>query len=143
MSLTAEACRAALRTLAGGMATSSVDTQLVSDIEDLTLQMRRFTEARDWGRFHEPTSLTLALVGEVGELAELLQWLPAEEQSAAVRQQPLHDRLAEEMADVLLYLLRLADVTGVDLAEATRGKLAVNETRFPPDGTRGVAPSKG
>src|SRR4051812_24834235 len=54
---TSEASRAALRTLAGGMATSSVDTLLVSDIEDLTLQMRRFTEARDWDRFHDPKSL--------------------------------------------------------------------------------------
>ncbi|MGY1684424.1 nucleotide pyrophosphohydrolase [Geodermatophilus sp. SYSU D00867] len=114
----------------------------MSDIDDLTRRMRAFTEARDWGRFHDPKSLALALVGEVGELAELLQWLPAEEQSAAVRQQPLHDRLGEEMADVLLYLLRLADVVGVDLAGATRGKLAVNENRFPPGSAQGVAPLK-
>ncbi len=60
-----------------------------------------------------------------------MQWLPADEQTTAVRQQPLHDRLGEEMADVLLYLLRLADVVGVDLAEATRVKLVANEERFP------------
>ncbi len=103
----------------------------MSDIEDLTRRMRAFTEARDWGRFHDPKSLALALVGEVGELAELLQWLPADGQTAAVRQQPLNDRLGEEMADVLLYLLRLADVVGVDLVEATRVKLAANEERLP------------
>ncbi len=118
------------------------DTQFVSDIEDLTRQMSTFTEARDWGRFHDPKSLALALVGEVGELAELLQWLPADGQTAAVRQQPLNERLGEEMADVLLYLLRLADVVGVDLAQATRSKLAVNEGRFPPDVTLGRAPVK-
>ncbi|NEM05448.1 nucleotide pyrophosphohydrolase [Geodermatophilus normandii] len=104
--------------------------------------MRAFTEAREWGRFHDPKSLALALVGEVGELAELLQWLPADELTTAVRQQPLHDRLGEEMADVLLYLLRLADVVGLDLAEATRSKLAVNGLRFPPASSWSTAPIK-
>lgn len=104
--------------------------------------MRTFTEERDWGRFHDPKSLTLALVGEVGELAELLQWLPSHEQVAAVRQQPLQDRLAEEMSDVLLYLLRLADVAGVPLAEAAKDKLAKNERRFPPDDYRSTAPAR-
>ncbi|MGY1621058.1 nucleotide pyrophosphohydrolase [Geodermatophilus sp. SYSU D00965] len=114
----------------------------MSDIEDLTGRMRHFTEARDWMRFHDPKSLTLALVGEVGELAELLQWLPHEEQAEVVRAQPLQGRLAEEMSDVLLYLLRLADVVGVDLAEAAASKLRGNEERFPPEDHRSVAPSK-
>ncbi|SFL37922.1 nucleotide pyrophosphohydrolase [Geodermatophilus ruber] len=114
----------------------------MSDIEDLTSRMRHFTEARDWARFHDPKSLTLALVGEVGELAELLQWLPHEEQVDAVRSQPMHGRLAEELSDVLLYLLRLADVVGVDLAEAAASKLRANEERFPPDDHRSVAPTK-
>lgn len=120
----------------------SADTQPVSDIEDLTLRMRRFTEARDWGRFHDPKSLTLALVGEVGELAELLQWLPHNVQAQAVRAEPLHSRLAEEMSDVLLYLLRLSDVVGVDLATAARQKLSSNELRFPVEGHKSVAPRK-
>lgn len=104
--------------------------------------MRHFTEARDWARFHDPKSLTLALVGEVGELAELLQWVRHEEQATVVREQPLHDRLAEEMSDVLLYLLRLADVVGVDLAHAAATKLRSNEERFPPDRHRSVVPRK-
>ena len=118
------------------------DTRAVSDIADLTRRMRHFTEARDWARFHDPKSLALALVGEVGELAELLQWLGHEEQVAAVREQPLQSRLGEEMADVLLYLLRLEDVVGVDLAQAAVDKLRVNEERFPPDDHRSVAPTK-
>ncbi|MGY1737020.1 nucleotide pyrophosphohydrolase [Geodermatophilus sp. SYSU D00684] len=114
----------------------------MSDIEDLTRRMRAFTEARDWGRFHDPKSLALALVIEGGELAELLQWLPADDQMAAVCQPRLHDRLREETADMLLYLLRLADIVGVDLAMATRGKLAANEKRFPPDEAWSIAPVK-
>ncbi|MGY1662302.1 nucleotide pyrophosphohydrolase [Geodermatophilus sp. SYSU D00705] len=114
----------------------------MSDIEDLTGRMRHFTEARDWARFHDPKSLTLALVGEVGELAELLQWLPHEGQVAAAQEPPLNRRLAEEMSDVLLYLLRLADVVGIDLAGAATDKLRANEERFPPDDHRSVAPAK-
>jgi NTP pyrophosphatase (non-canonical NTP hydrolase) len=114
----------------------------VSDIEDLTRRMRQFTEARDWARFHDPKSLALALVGEVGELAELLQWVRHEDQADVVRVSPLQRRLAEEMSDVLLYLLRLADVVGVDLAEAASEKLLANDRRFPPDEHRSVAPPK-
>ena len=131
-----------LPTVDGGDGRARADTRLVSDIADLTRRMRNFTEARDWARFHDPKSLALALVGEVGELAELLQWLGHEEQAAAVREQPLQSRLAEEMSDVLLYLLRLADVVGVELAEAAAAKLRANEERFPPNDHRSVAPRK-
>jgi dCTP diphosphatase len=131
-----------LPTVDGGDGRARADTRLVSDIADLTRRMRNFTEARDWARFHDPKSLALALVGEVGELAELLQWVRHEDQATVVRQQPLHDRLAEEMSDVLLYLLRLADVVGVELAEAASAKLRANEKRFPPNDHRSVAPRK-
>ena len=95
--------------------------------------MREFTDARDWGRFHDVKSLTLALTGEVGEVAELVQWLPA----GAV---PDVERLGDELADVLLYLVRLADVGGVDLGAAALAKLARNEERFPAGSFRSVAP---
>ena len=131
-----------LLTVVGELGRTRADTRPVSDIEDLTGRMRHFTEARDWARFHDPKSLALALVGEVGELAELLQWLGHEEQAAAVREQPLQSRLAEEMSDVLLYLLRLADVVGVELAEAAAAKLRANEERFPPNDHRSMAPRK-
>ena len=100
--------------------------------------MREFTEARDWGRFHDVKSLTLALTGEVGEVSELVQWLPAD----AVVDEELRERLGDELADVLLYLVRLADVAGIDLASAALGKMARNEQRFPADLFRGVAPDR-
>ena len=75
-------------------------------------------------------------------MAELLQWVRHEDQATVVREQPLHDRLAEEMADVLLYLLRLADVIGVDLAGAAAARLRSNGERFPPDDHQSVAPRK-
>jgi dCTP diphosphatase len=110
----------------------------VADLEDLTVQMREFTEARDWGRFHDLKSLTLALTGEVGEVAELVQWLPAN----ALADGDLRARLGDELADVLLYLVRLADVAGVDLGAAALAKLVRNEERFPAEGHRSVAPER-
>src|SRR3954453_9814484 len=112
--------------------------QCVASLEDLTKRMRAFSEARDWGRFHDLKSLTLALAGEVGEVAELVQWLPAER--AATADDGLRERLGDELADVLLYLVRLADVAGIDLGAAASGKLDRNEKRFPVAAYRSVAP---
>lgn len=110
----------------------------VADIEDLTTRMRAFTEARDWGRFHDLKSLTLALAGEVGEVAELVQWLPV----GVVPDAELRRRLGEELADVMLYLVRLADVAGVDLAAEAVATLARNGERFPVTAVRSVAPER-
>jgi len=104
--------------------------------------MRRFTTERDWEQFHDPKSLLLALVGEVGELSELFQWLPADEAASRARAEPLHTRVGEELADVLLYLVRLADVVGVDLGEAADRKLEAAQTRFSTTEFSGVAPEK-
>ncbi len=112
----------------------------MSDIDRLTRDFRAFSAERDWLQFHDPKSLTLALVGEVGELAELLQWLPAEGLAERAASQPLADRLAEELGDVLLYLLRLADELGVDLAEAGTAKLRAAGLRYPVEEVKGAAP---
>src|SRR4051812_42246157 len=93
----------------------------------LTRGMRQFSEARNWAKFHDPKSLAMALVGEVGELAELLQWVRSADQADLVTEHTLQGRLAEEMSDVLLQLLRLADVVDVDLAKAALDKLLAND----------------
>jgi NTP pyrophosphatase (non-canonical NTP hydrolase) len=113
----------------------------VSDLADLTTRIRAFTEARDWGRFHDLKSLTLALTGEVGEVAELVQWLPASA-VGEVADERLRERLGEELAGVLLYLVRLADVARIDLGAEAAKKLTRNESRFPADDHRGVAPER-
>jgi len=114
----------------------------MSDLDELTLLMRQFSEERDWTKFHDPKSLLLALVGEVGELSELFQWLPADGAAMAASQSPLKDRVAEEAADVLLYLVRLADVLNINLMNAAAGKLAAAGARFDKDEYFGVAPVK-
>ena len=114
----------------------------MSDIEALQLAMREFTSERDWGQFHDPKSLVLALVGEVGELAELFQWLPANDAGDLAKADPLATRAAEELSDILLYLVRLADVLEIDLSAAATAKLDAARTRFAVADVAGIAPLK-
>lgn len=97
--------------------------------------LRRFARERDWERFHAPKSLAAALIVEAGELLEPFQWL-TEAQSAALPPETLAE-VRLEMADVLLYLVRLADRLGVDLAEAAREKMALNALKYPIDKAHG------
>lgn len=104
----------------------------VSDLQALRDRMRAFTEERHWHSYHDPKSVLLALVGEVGELAELFQWLPADAARELAQQEPLRTRAAEEISDVLLYLVLLADELGIDLAAAANAKLTDSARRYPP-----------
>ena len=111
-------------------------------LETLQAELRLFRDERDWAQFHDPKSLILALVGEVGELAELFQWVPADKAATAFGEPSKKQRAAEELSDVLIYLLGLADVLEVDLLTAAREKLDASRRRFPATELRGVAPEK-
>jgi dCTP diphosphatase len=100
-------------------------------VAELTAAVNAFVDARDWRQFHNPKNLVLALMGEVGEVAELVQWLTPEE-AADLAGGDGHEAVADELADVAIYLLRLADELDVDLAAAVEAKLARNVRRFPP-----------
>ncbi len=101
--------------------------------------LRRFAADRDWEQFHTPKNLAMALAGEAGELLEVFQWLTPDE-SAAVTEDPASARaVADELADILQYVVRLADVLGVDLSDAVWVKLRESERRYPVEETRGSA----
>ena len=108
-----------------------------ASLAELGERLRRFADARDWSQFHSPKNLVMALVAEVGELVEQFQWL-SEERSAALEPAQL-EAVRLEMADVLIYLTRLADVLGVDLLGAAVDKIELNEQRYPADRVRGSA----
>jgi dCTP diphosphatase len=108
------------------------------DIAELQRTLREFARERDWEQFHTPKNLAMALVAEAGELAQVFQWLTADE-SARVMESARDDEVEDELADVAIYLLRLADVLDVDLAEAVARKVARNRGRFPADAVRGRA----
>jgi NTP pyrophosphatase (non-canonical NTP hydrolase) len=102
------------------------------NLEDLIQRLRDFAAARDWESFHTPKNLSMALSGEVGELISLFQWLTPEECAAWREDKTLEANVLDEIADVTLYLVRLADVLGLDLFAAANAKIDRNETRFPP-----------
>lgn len=108
-------------------------------IKSLQQELADFAAARDWNQFHDPKSLVLALVSEVGELAELFQWLSPEQASDIMASSRKADRVGEEMADVFGYLLRLADVLDIDLEQAMSTKIAINERKYPVEKARGHA----
>ena len=108
-----------------------------SSLEDLRARLAAFADERDWDQFHNPKNLAMAVAGEVGELVEHFQWLTPEQAanlSAATREE-----VALEAADVLLFLLRLCDKLGIDLASAAERKLALNAKKYPVGKSRGRA----
>ena len=111
------------------MATPS-DPRLL-DTEKLEAVLAEFARARDWDQFHNPRNLILALTGEVGELAEIFQW-QTDAEAAAIMTTDHAEHVRQEVADVFLYLMRLAMVLGIDLDAAVRAKIALNAQKYPP-----------
>jgi NTP pyrophosphatase (non-canonical NTP hydrolase) len=101
------------------------------DLTRLEARLRSFAAVRDWEKFHTPKNLVMALSGEVGELTALFQWLTPEQAAGAMDDVELSANILDELADVLIYLVRLADVLGVDLLTAAEAKIDRNELRFP------------
>lgn len=99
--------------------------------DDLPDRIRQFADERGWQRFHTPKNLAMALSVEASELVEIFQWLTPD-QSTSVMSSTEAVHVREEMADILIYLVRMADVLGIDLLDAAEAKVARNEKRFPP-----------
>lgn len=106
-----------------------------SFLSSLQASLRAFARERDWEQFHSPKNLAMALTVEAGELQEIFQWLSEQQSCSLDVQQRQH--VKEEMADVLLYLCRLADVLAIDLQAAALDKLKRNAEKYPVDQVRG------
>lgn len=104
-------------------------------LASLQAELRKFVAERDWDQFHSPKNLAMALSVEAAELLENFQWLK-EEESARLAPERL-EKVRQEMADVLIYLLRLSDKLGVDLLAAARDKMQLNARRYPADKAKG------
>jgi dCTP diphosphatase len=102
---------------------------MTDTVEKISHDLKQFAISRDWEQFHTPKNLSMALIAEAAELVEHFQWLTPE-QSKTVSGKKLED-ISLEMADILIYLLRMAEQLDIDLMPATRKKMAINEKRFP------------
>ena len=112
-------------------------TQTPPTLEHLRERVAAFAAERDWDQFHNPKNLAMALAGEAGELLEHFQWLTFDE--AANLPRSTRDEVALECADVLLFLLRLADKLDIDLVAAAEKKLELNALKYPIEKSRGKA----
>lgn len=107
----------------------------VDRLRALRNKLRQFAEERDWDQFHSPKNLAMALSVEAAELMEHFQWLSeADSRSVPVEKR---DKIREEVADVLLYLIRLADKLEIDLAAAAEEKIGINASKYPIQKSRG------
>lgn len=109
------------------------------DVDGAAQALRQFAEERDWQQFHSPKNLVMALSGEVGELTEVFQWMTEADSHDAASSPKTATAVRDELADVALYLIRLADVLGVDLNAAIASKLAANAVKYPVETSRGVS----
>jgi NTP pyrophosphatase (non-canonical NTP hydrolase) len=107
------------------------------NLDALRSALRAFAAERDWDQFHSPKNLSMALSVEVAELVEHFQWLTEDESRALPPETAA--QVAEEIADIQIYLVRLADKLGVDIEAAVAAKLEQNERKYPADQARGSA----
>lgn len=111
------------------------------DTEQLILNLRKFAEERDWGQFHTPKNLAMALSVECSELVEHFQWLDSDEvknlQIENSKNKKKREEIAEEVSDILFYLLRFSDVMNIDLQKAVDKKLEKNAKKYPAEKVRG------
>ena len=108
-----------------------------NDLNTLKHLLRDFADTRDWNQFHSPKNLSMALSVEVAEITEHFQWL-TQEQSKTLPKNKL-DEVATELADTLLYLVRLADKLEIDLMAAALSKIELNNQKYPVHKSRGNA----
>jgi dCTP diphosphatase len=125
-------CKSSRATIA--RAESADDLQ---DLKDLAQRLRDFARERDWGKFHTPKNLAMALAVEAAELMEHFQWLGL--QASAKLDEETLEQVRHEIADVLIYLVRLADRLGVDPLAAAAEKVRINQQKYPADRVRGKA----
>ena len=102
----------------------------MSEINTLKTEIRAFADARNWEQFHTPKNLSMAVAGEAGELVAEFQWMTADESRRSSLSSEKVSAIELEIADVAIYLIRLADVLEIDVASVVRKKLAINESRF-------------
>lgn len=109
----------------------------IKSLETLRDVLRDFAKERDWDQYHTPKNLSMALIAEAAELVEHFQWVNGEQSHLLDEKTRLS--VEEELADILIYLVRISDKLGMDLYAAVKRKIGINEEKYPADKVRGSA----
>lgn len=107
----------------------------MTEFDQRKIKLRQFAEVRDWDQFHSPKNLSMALIAEAAELVEHFQWL-TEAQSKSLSKEKL-EQVEQELADIQIYLIRIADKLDIDLLSAVDKKMEINEAKYPADKVKG------
>jgi dCTP diphosphatase len=109
------------------------------NIPDLKITLRAFAEERDWEQFHSPKNLSMALAGEAGELLEHFQWLTEDESRSLVNDTARLAKVSEEVADIMIYVVRICDKLNINLESAVEAKIRANASKYPVSLSKGNA----
>ncbi len=112
-------------------------TDSTTTLADLKARVLAFVRARDWEQFHSPKNLSMALAAESGELMEHFLWATPEQSKAVATDPVKRGKIADELADVVIYALEFANITGLDLAAAIEAKMAANAKKYPVEKAKG------
>jgi NTP pyrophosphatase (non-canonical NTP hydrolase) len=112
-------------------------TDSATTVADLKSRVLAFVRERDWEQFHNPKNLSMALAAETGELMEHFLWSTPEQSAAIARDPAKRHKIADELADVVIYALEFANITGLDLAAAIDAKMAANAKKYPVEKAKG------
>ncbi len=112
-------------------------TDSVTTISDLKARVLAFVRERDWEQFHSPKNLSMALAAEAGELMEHFLWATPEQSRAIALEPSKRGKIADELADVVIYALEFANMTGLDVAGAIEAKMTANAAKYPVEKARG------
>jgi dCTP diphosphatase len=115
------------------------DDPVMLDLDKVRRTLRNFAAERDWEKFHSPKNLSIALAVEAAELLEIFQWLSDRQADEVVVDAKIMQRVREELADVFIYSIRLADRLNIDVGQAIADKIAKNAVKYPPDKSYGVS----
>ena len=111
--------------------------QKLSSVAQLQNRLREFARERDWDQFHTPKNLSMALIAEAAELVEHFQWVEGDK--SHLLEEKVRPSVEEELADIFIYLVRIADKLGIDLYDAAERKIAINARKYPADKVKGSA----
>ena len=112
-------------------------SQSINSLESLRDRLREFAQVRDWDQYHTPKNLSMALIAEAAELIEHFQWVDGNQ--SHVLAEKTRQSVEEELADILIYLVRISDKLEIDLYDAVERKLEINEKKYPAEKVRGSA----
>lgn len=121
------------------MASSQFQGDEVTTVNHLKDRVREFISDRDWGQFHDPKNVSMALASEVGELLDLFRWVKSEDSFQVLEDDETRDAVRMEIADIAMFLVDFASICNIDLTTAIDEKMRINALRYPVEQAKGIA----